>query len=145
MKRDGINIIGSRKFTEKTIDSLDWIKHKSHEDYIKIRKYLKTIKQARQSLMVLEKAQFNVNVRSAYYGVEWYAGIIVHDVHHYYLHAIQGFKWAPKNFAKHEYLCFDEQLRFLRKIQAPEWTIDHVKKAYKTGHWRPSYQRKRRW
>ncbi|MDO8508989.1 MAG: hypothetical protein Q7S27_04870 [Nanoarchaeota archaeon] len=145
MRYDGIEIIGSGKFSEKTVDALEWIKSKSKKDYEKVRKYLKVIKQSSRSLMLLKTAQFNVNIRSAYHGVEWYAGIIVHDVHHYYLHAIKGFKWEPKTFAKHEYLCFDEQLKFLRKIKAPQWLIDHVEKSYKAGHWRPSARKKQNW
>ena len=145
MKHDGIKIIGSKKFAEKTIDALEWIKNKSKEDYEKIVKYLKVIKQSSQSRMLLEKAQFNVNINSAYFAVEWYAGIIVHDVHHYYLHAIKGFKWESKTVVKHEHLCFDEQLRFLKKIKAPNWMIAHVKKAYKFGHWRPSKRKNQIW
>ncbi len=139
-----IVIEGSNKFIEKTIDALDWIK-KSDEDYKKVLKYLKKIKQSSQSMMVLDKAQFNVGIKSAYHCVEWYAGIIVHDVHHYYLHTFKEFRWIPKNFAKHERLCFDEQARFLKKIRAPDWMIEHVNKSYSKGHWRASYRKKKDW
>ncbi|MEK6892696.1 MAG: hypothetical protein AABX07_00670 [Nanoarchaeota archaeon] len=138
----GINITGSGKFIEKTIDALEFIRRKSNEDYKKIIKYLKGIKQARRSGMILRKAIFNVNISSAYYSIEWYAGIIVHDVHHYYLHFIKGFKWKPKNFKKHEHLCFDEQIRFLKKAKAPDWMINHVKKSYEAGHWQYSKRHK---
>lgn len=142
---NGINITGSDKFIEKTIDALEFIRKKSKEDYKKIIRYLNEIKQARRSGMILHKARFNVNILSAYHSIEWYAGIIVHDVHHYYLHFIKGFKWKPKNFKEHEHLCLDEQIRFLKKAKAPSWMIRHVKQAYKKGHWQLSQRNKRKY
>lgn len=140
-----IKMTGSGKFIEKTIDALEFIRRKSKEDYKKIIKYLKGIKQSRQSNMNIYKAIFNVNIKSAYHSIEWYAGIIVHDVYHYYLHNIEGFKWKPKNYKKHEHLCMDEQIRFLKKAKAPDWMINHVKKSYEKGHWQPSKRKRRKY
>ncbi len=141
MKHDGISIKGSNKFVKQTIFALNLIEEKSKRDYNKVTKYLKTIKQSGQSRMILHKAQFNVADRSAFHSVEWYASIIVHDVHHYYLHHIKKFLWKPKNFLKHEHLCFDEQIRFLKRIKAPEDIIQYLRGAYKRGHWRLSFQK----
>jgi hypothetical protein len=144
MKHDGILIKGPDKFIKQTISALDLIKKKSKKDYNKIKKYLKVIKNSKQSGMVLEKAQFNVANKSAFYSVEWYAGIIIHDVHHYYLHHVKKFPWKKKNFLKHEHLCFDEQLRFLKKIKAPKKILEHIENFYKAGHWRPSFKKRYR-
>ena len=142
MVHNNISIIGSKNFVAYTQKTLDLIKRKSKRDYNKIMKYLKVIKQSKKSEMILDKAQFNVSISSAFYSMEWYSGIIVHDVHHYYLHHIENFLWKPKNFLKHEHLCFDEQLRFLIRIRASNHIINHVKGAYKRGHWRQSFKKR---
>ena len=145
MNYESFKIRGSPTFKEKSIDALKWIKTKSPKDYSKIKRYLKGIKQSNHSYMGLKDGIFRVSKTSAYHSVEWYAGIIIHDVHHYYLHNIEQFKWISKNFKKHEHLCFDEQLKFLKKIKAPLWIIKHVEGAYNRGHWQVAKRKKQRY
>jgi len=140
-KYKGIIIKGSGKFFEKTSCALNFIERKSKRNFNKIKIYLNSIRQARQSGMNLSRAEFHVSNSAASHSTEWYASIIIHDVHHYYLHHIKKLKWEPKNFLKHEHLCLDEQLRFLKKIKSYPYIIQHLKKSYKRGYWRPSYQK----
>src|SRR3989344_5011224 len=90
MRYNNINIIGSKKFQEQTVKALDLIKGKSKNDFNKIKKYLRKIKSAQISGMILEKAQFDVSNKNAFNSLEWYASAIVHDIHHYYLHTIKN-------------------------------------------------------
>lgn len=130
-----IKITGNKKFVNQTKSALDLVEKSSKSDFNKINRYLKEIKQAKESGMILEKAQFNVGDPTAFHSVEWYAGAIVHDAHHYYLHAIKKFSWIPKNYRKHERLCLDEQIKFLKKIKMPEEWIKHCKNALKSDYW----------
>lgn len=136
MKYDGISIIGSNKFIKQTINALELIKKKSKTDYNKITRYLKKIRSAKFSGMVLEKAQFDVGKPTAFsHSVEWYASSIVHDIHHLYLHSTRKLSWKQRNFKRHEKLCISEQVRFLKKIEAPKNVIDHCRRALKTKYW----------
>lgn len=142
MKFKKIKIIGSKRFITQTKNALNLIREKSKRDFTRIQKYLKTIRQSSESAMILEKAQFNVSVVSAFHSVEWYASIIVHDTHHYYLHTIKKFFWEKKNFKEHERLCLAEQTRFLKKIKAPQKMIEHTENGLRLGHWRQSYRKR---
>ena len=142
MKFFDITIIGPLDFKKQTIKALKLIKEKSKSDFLRINKYLKCIKSARQSGMVLAKAQFNVGRPTAFYSVEWYAGCIVHDTHHYFLHTVKKLLWGKGNYAKHEKLCLREQVRFLKKIKAPNNLVKHCKGQLKLKYWTKSYMRK---
>lgn len=135
MEYYGIKIIGSKKFVNQTTKAIDLIKNESKLDFNKIIKYLKIIKQSKSSGMVLDKAQYNVGNKTAYYSVEWYAGTIIHDTYHYYLHKVKKVKWIPKNFEKHEKLCVEEQIRFLKKIKVEKQVIKHCKEMIKSKYW----------
>ncbi len=141
MKSPDIKIIGSKKFINQTIKALNLIKRKSPRDFKKISKYLKKIKLAKSSGMILDKAQFDVGKPTAFHSVEWYACCIIHDTHHYYLHNIKKFLWKSKNYKKHEELCIKEQIRFLKKIKAPKNLIEHSTKMIKAKYW----LKKKRW
>ena len=133
MKRyyQSILIIGKKKFIEQTIKALNLIKRKSNKDFKKIIKYLKRIKSAKYSEMILDKAQFNVGNLTAFHSVEWYASTIIHDAHHYYLDKVVKFVWKYGNVTKHEKLCTKEQIRFLKKIKAPKDPVGYLKKELK--------------
>jgi hypothetical protein len=141
MKFKGIEIKGSKKFIKQTKEAINLIHKNSKFDFNKITRYLKTIKQSPESGMILEKAQFNVGNPTAFHSVEWYAGTIVHDTHHYYLHHIKKFLWIPKNFKKHERLCNHEQIRFFKKIKASKEWIAWCKDI-KEEYWTKEYQSK---
>jgi hypothetical protein len=141
MKYHGIVIEGNKKFTKQTKDALTLIQ-KSKRDFNKAAHYLKKIKQAEKSWMDLENSQFNVGNLTAFYSVEWYAGTIVHDTYHYYLQNVKKFLWVPKNFRKHEQFCLNEQIRFLRKINAPQNLIKYCKETLKLKYWTTSYKEK---
>lgn len=142
MKFYGIKIIGSKKFIRQTKEALSLIEQKSKKDFNKIIKYLKTIKQSRQSGMVLSESRFNVGTRTAFSSLEWYASTIVHDVHHYYLHNIRNFLWKPKNFKEHERLCLKEQISFLNKIKAPKYLAKHCREIFKKEYWTTAFKKK---
>ena len=55
---------------------------------------------------------------------------------------IKKFLWEEKNYKKHEELCVKEQIRFLKKIKAPEWMINWPRNAIKTKYW---LEKKRWW
>jgi len=136
MKYNGISILGSDRFIKQTVRALEIIKDKSKKDHNKITKYLKSIQSAKFSGMDLEKAQFNAGKPTVFgHSVDWYASSIVHDVHHFYLHSTKRLLWKQKNFRRHEKLCITEQVRFLRKIGAPKYVINHCKGALKTKYW----------
>ena len=142
MRYNNINIIGSKKFQEQTVKALDLIKGKSKNDFNKIKKYLRKIKSAQISGMILEKAQFDVSNKNAFNSLEWYASAIVPDIHHYYLHTIKNLPWRKGNMAKHETLCVAEQVKFLKKIKASKELIDYTKNTLKTKFW---YVKNRTW
>lgn len=135
MKYKGIIVEGNKKFFKQTREALKLIESESKADFNKIKKHLKKIKQVKESGMIFEKAQFNVGNKTAFHSVEWYAGAVVHDTHHYYLHAVKKFLWTPRNFSRHEKLCLDEQIRFLKKIDAPKRWIKHCKDVLKSEYW----------
>ena len=130
-----IKITGSKKFVNQTVKALKLIKIKSQKDFVKINRFLKKIKSSKSSGMILDKAQFNVGKLTAFSSLEWYASCIVHDVHHYYLHHIIKFRWKKGNYTKHERLCTNEQLRFLRKIKADKKLIKHCQDIFKIKYW----------
>ncbi len=142
MKYENIEIVGSEKFKEQTVKALNLIKKKSKRDFNKINNYLKKIRFAKQTGMIFEKAQFDVGNKNAFNLVEWYSSAIVHDTHHFYLHAIKGFLWKKGNFTKHEKLCVGEQVRFLKKIKASKELVKYCKNALKTKYW---YVKNRNW
>lgn len=135
MKYGNIEIVGSKKFKDRTVKALDLIKKKSKRDFNKINRFIKKIKSAKQSGMIFDKAQFNVGDKNAFNSLEWYASAIVHDAHHYYLHVIKKFLWKKSNFTKHEQLCVAEQVRFLKKIKAPKELVEYTKNTLKTKYW----------
>jgi hypothetical protein len=135
MKYKDIIIEGNKKFVKQTKQALRLIENKSKRDFNKINRYLKKIKQSKESWIDLEKAEFNVGNRTASHSPEWYASAIVHDTYHYYLNTVRKFLWIPKNFRKHEKLSLNEQIRFLRKIKMPEIWIKHCRKAIKSDYW----------
>ncbi len=130
-----ISIIGSKRFIKQTINALKLIKRKSKKDFNKITKYLKGIKSSKFSYMNLEKAQYNVGKPTAFSKMEWYASTIVHDVHHFYLHNTGKLLWKRINFKKHEELCIKEQIRFLRRIKAPSYLIEHCHNELNGRYW----------
>jgi len=136
-----INIKGSKKFIEQTIAALDLIK-KSKKDYFKINKYLNSIRSNKISGINLRTGVFHVGEPTAFHSLEWYAGAIVHDTHHFYLHNIKKFSWIPINYKKHEELSTKEQIRFLKVIKAPKELIKHCKEMLKTDYW---LKEKRTW
>jgi hypothetical protein len=131
----GIKIYGDEKFIEQTKKAIELIERKSKSDFKIILLYLKIIKQAKESGMILKKAQFNVGNPTAFYSITWYAGCIVHDVHHYYLNNVKKFKWNKKNAKEHERLCLNKQIRFFKKINAPRELILHCKNSLRTEYW----------
>ncbi len=134
-KYDGILIIGPKEFIKQTTKALELIKKKSKRDFTKITNYLKSIKYSKSSGMDLEKSQFNVGKKSAFQSIEWYASIIIHDTHHYFLHNVKGFLWKKENYEKHEKLCLKEQIRFLKKIKAQRNMLDYLNSVLKTKYW----------
>ncbi len=139
---EGILIIGPKNFVVRTILALDLIKRLSKSDFTKIKKYLKSIKYHKTSYMSFEKAQFRVAKPTAFSYLEWYASTIVHDTHHYYLQYTGKLLWKKGNMAKHEKLCINEQLRFLKNINAPNSLFKWCKESLKRKHW---YKKKRNW
>ena len=142
MKYGNIHIIGPKKFQDQTILALGFIKKKSKEDFNKVNKYLKEIKFSEISYMDVEKSVFYVGEKNVFNTLEWYASAIIHDTHHYYLHKIEEIPWKKGNMTKHETLCIKEQVRFFKKIKAPEDLIKYTKAAVKKKHW---FSKKRNW
>jgi hypothetical protein len=136
MKYKGIIIEGNKKFIKQTREALKLIENRSKKDFTRVRRYLNKIRQSEDSWMDLEEAQFNVGSPTAFYSVEWYAGAIVHDTYHYYLHTVKKFLWIPKNFRKHEQICLNEQIRFLKIIDAPKYWTDHCRDALNSKYWK---------
>lgn len=145
MKYKNVSIIGDRKFILTTKKALSLIERKIPTDFNRINKYLKSIKYARLSRMILEKARFNVGKRTAYSKLEWYASTIVHDTYHYYLHSTRKLLWKSGNFTKHERLCINEQKRFLKKIKAEKYLIEWCETIFKKKYWTKSNQKKNIW
>ncbi|MBU0466234.1 MAG: hypothetical protein KJ718_02875 [Nanoarchaeota archaeon] len=135
MDYENLKIVGSKKFKDQTTKALNLIKKNSKRDFNKINKYLKKIRFAKRSCLILEKAQFDVGAKTAYHSLEWYASTIIHDTHHYYLHAIKKFPWKKENITGHEKLCIKEQVRFLKKIKAQKKMIDYTKNSPKSKYW----------
>ncbi len=137
-----IKIIGDKKFIVQTKRALKLIKTKSKVDFDKIVKYIRAIKYGKISRIILKKAQFIVGEKTAYSDLEWYASTIIHETHHQYLHSNKILIWKYGNFWKHERLCLDEQIRFLKQIKAKEKLIAHAESSFKTGWWLKSYRNK---
>ena len=142
VKYKNIIIIGPNEFLKQTVKALKLIEKKSKKDFNKINNYLKIIKLGRYSRMLLKQAQFNVGKPTAFSPIEWYASTIVHDTYHYILHSTERLLWKKRNYSKHEKLCINEQLIFLRKIKAPKYMIEHCKKFFEIKHWTLSYKKK---
>ena len=136
-----IQIIGSKKFIDQTLKALRLVR-KSEKHYIMVMRNLKKIKSSKQSEMILDKAQFNVANPSAFPKVEWYAGIIVHDAYHYALHSSGRLLWNKRTFREHARRCINQQMGFLRNIQAPQYMISYCKSSIKLKYWTKSFQKK---
>ncbi len=135
---DKIKIIGDKKFILQTKKALSLIKNKSSVDFEKVEKWIKSVKSDNISRIILKKAQFAVGEKTAYSELEWYASTFVHEATHQYLHSTKLLIWKSGNFYKHEKLCIDEQIRFLKSIKAKKQIINWCEGSLNRKHWNKS-------
>jgi hypothetical protein len=137
---DDILIHGSDAFVQQTRQALDLLRVKAPDAYSIVTTYVSIIEEGEHSGMWAneEQPRYEVNDKTAFYSLTWYASTIAHDathseLYHKYLDSHPG-QGVPDDIwigVGPEKFCIAFQLDVLKRIGGPSSEVDYL--ATQTG------------
>lgn len=135
IEHQGIQLIGTTRFTGQVQSCLDLLAEKTPEDLAFIQQYIGVIKQHKKSGMVAwaNPPRYEMSAKTAFYSITWCASTIAHDAMHSRLY--QKYRHVQKGQLLHklwagfkaESRAIHFQTQVAKRLSAPEEELHYLR------------------
>lgn len=115
-----IDVQGTARFQAQTEQVFQLLQRRDVDSWQHVRIHIHVIQQGAHSAMWAyeQPPRVEINNRTAFYSVTWYAGVLIHEATHA--------EFREKSCKDVEQLCIDRQIAVLMRIQAPQHEIQYL-------------------